>query len=125
MTTDGMAGGLDEAALLPATYLQEGLWPGVRRAQPGEAFRARAVRITGPVEVDRLRAAVRQVCADLPGLAVNLVERDDKLALRRRGEPAVVVHDVSEIDATGRDAATVDLLRADRDRRTDIEPGCA
>lgn len=110
--------------LLPASFLQRGLWPRLRSASPGVGYTVRAVRFTGDVVADRLRAAIREVQAALPSLAMRLTESTDRLGLLRCAVPPRAEHDLGDLDPAARDSACVALLRADRDRppRAD-EPG--
>ncbi|MEY9905067.1 hypothetical protein ABIA35_001283 [Catenulispora sp. MAP12-49] len=113
-----------ESALLPASFLQRGLWPRLRGGAPGTGYTVRAVRFTGDVVADRLREAVRSVQAELPSLGMRLVEQDGRLGLRRCAIAPCADHDLGALEPAARDAACVALLRADRDRgsRAD-EPG--
>jgi hypothetical protein len=116
MTVSRLAAG----DLVPAMYLQRGLWRLLRDAGPGEGFAVRAVRITGPLDLDRLHAAAGTVRAALPALGVNLVDRGGELLLRGHGILALRTHDVSHVAPDRRDAACVEVLLAERDRPTDL-----
>jgi hypothetical protein len=106
--------------LLPATYLQQGLWPGLRHATAAEAFQVRAVRITGPMGLDRLGAAIDEVYAALPALGVGLAPDGPELAMRRTGRRAPAVHDLRALPGEEAEAKCLDLLRAARGASTPV-----
>ena len=121
MTGEPRAG---ESDLLPASFLQRGLWPRLRGSAPGAGYTVRAVRFTGDVAADRLRAAVREVQAALPSLGLRPAEEDGRFGLRRCATLTCAEHDLGALEPAARDAACIALLRADRDRPTDpAEPG--
>lgn len=113
--------------LLPASFLQRGLWPYLRAAGPAHAAHVRALRLTGGVDERRLTAAVREVCDALPVLAANLVEcpNDSAAGVRLRlrvppQAPAVQHTDLRGTAPQERDTVCVALLRTDRDRPVDL-----
>ena len=99
---------------LRPNYIQRGLWPWHRATAPGDRCAVRAVRFSGEVRVDRLRAAIGEVHRALPAAGLDIFELGDGPALRRRAEPDVAEHDLRPVDADRREHAAVALLRAER-----------
>jgi hypothetical protein len=100
----------------PATFLQQGLWPRLRHAAPGDSFTVRAVRFTGEVQLERLRAAIREVHAAFPALDIQLVDSGGELALGRHGGLDLREHDLRQAAPGAREAACIAVLRDDLER---------